>query len=51
MKLYAGGMKSKADVVELLARNPDADRDAVVDVCARFGLADAWRALQPEIDG
>jgi len=29
LKLYAGGMKSKADTVELLKRNPDADRGGI----------------------
>lgn len=38
LKLYAGGYKSKADIVELLARNPDLDLDAVRRVCARYRL-------------
>jgi len=39
LKLYAGGHKSKADVVELLARNPDCDLDEVRRTCARYDLA------------
>ncbi len=38
LKLYAGGMKSKADIVELLNRNPDADLDDLRDVCKRYRL-------------
>lgn len=39
LKLYAGGMKSKADIVELLLRNPDADLDAVRRLCDSYRLA------------
>lgn len=38
LKLHAGGLKSKADIVELLRRNPDADLDAIRDVCQRYRL-------------
>lgn len=38
LKLYAGGYKSKADVVELLARNPDLDLDEVRTLCRRYRL-------------
>lgn len=38
LKLYAGGHKSKADIVELLVRNPDLDVDEVRTVCARYRL-------------
>lgn len=44
-KLYAGGMKSKADIVELLNRNPDADRDEIRMLCQRYRL----RGLEPLI--
>jgi hypothetical protein len=37
LKLYAGGRKSMVDVLELLDRNPDADRARIRDLCARFG--------------
>ena len=38
LKLYAGGYKSKADIVELLTRNPDLDLDEVRTVCGRYRL-------------
>jgi hypothetical protein len=36
LKLYAGGLKSEADVLELLARNPEADLDEMRKVCKRY---------------
>ena len=38
LKLYAGGLKSKADLVELLRRNPDADLDEIAETCERYRL-------------
>jgi hypothetical protein len=38
LKLYAGGHKSKADIIELLVRNPDLELGGVRSVCARYGL-------------
>ena len=38
LKLYAGGHKSQADIIELLLRNPSLDLDEVRTVCARYGL-------------
>lgn len=38
LKLYAGGYKSKADIVELLAHNPDLDLDEVRAVCERYRI-------------
>jgi hypothetical protein len=38
LKLYAGGHKSKADIIELLARNPDLDLDETRAVCQRYRL-------------
>ena len=38
LKLYAGGHKSNADIIELLVRNPDLKLDEVRSVCARYGL-------------
>ncbi|MBC7367108.1 MAG: hypothetical protein H7343_09900 [Undibacterium sp.] len=35
LKLYAGGHKSEADIIELLVRNPDLDLDDVRAVCTR----------------
>lgn len=37
-KLYAGGHKSKADIIELLARNPDLDLDETRAICRRYRL-------------
>ena len=45
LKLYAGGAKSKLDVVELLDRNPSADREAIAVLCKRYGLDEDWNAL------
>lgn len=42
-KLYAGGAKSKLDVVELLERNPDVDHEELLAICRDLRLD---RALQ-----
>lgn len=39
LKLYAGGYKSKADIVELLTRNPELDLNEVRAVCNRYRLS------------
>ena len=38
LKLYAGGHKSKADIVELIARNPELDLQEVRELCALYRL-------------
>ncbi|MEX2607493.1 MAG: hypothetical protein WD708_09120 [Kiritimatiellia bacterium] len=38
LKLYAGGFKSKADIVEVLSRNPEADLDAIEALCAQYRI-------------
>jgi hypothetical protein len=38
LKLYAGGYKSKADIVELLTRNPELDLAEIRQVCANYRL-------------
>jgi hypothetical protein len=38
LKLYAGGLASKADILELLLRNPKADLESVRGTCLRFRL-------------
>jgi hypothetical protein len=51
LKLYAGGYKSQADIVELLACNPDADLDEIRAVCARYhlrGLEELLAAVREE---
>jgi hypothetical protein len=50
LKLYAGGSKSKADIVELLRRNPEVDLNPIRDTCRRYrlrGLDAILRELQP----
>jgi hypothetical protein len=39
LKLYAGGTKSRADIVELLAHNPDADMAAIRSLCHSWRLS------------
>ncbi|MFY8222427.1 MAG: hypothetical protein ACOVJ6_11020 [Pirellulales bacterium] len=46
LKLYAGGTKSRADIVELLSHNPDADMAAIRDLCRSWRL----RGLDPLIE-
>ncbi|HRT30102.1 MAG TPA: hypothetical protein P5527_09935 [Kiritimatiellia bacterium] len=38
LKLYAGGHKSKADIVELLVRNPECDLNEVRRTCTSYRL-------------
>jgi len=38
LKLYAGGLKSKADVLELLKRNQETDVDAIRNACSRYRI-------------
>jgi len=38
LKLYAGGLGSKADILELLRRNPEADFDTIRATCRRYRL-------------
>lgn len=38
LKLYASGYKSKADVIELMQRNPDLDLDEVRLLCRKYRL-------------
>lgn len=46
LKLYAGGSRSKSDIVELLRRNPEADLDAIRTACRRYRLRGLDAALQ-----
>jgi hypothetical protein len=39
LKLYAGGTKSRADIVEFLGRNPDADMAAIRQLCQNWRLS------------
>lgn len=38
LKLYAGGRKSKLDILELLDRNPNVDIEAIRSRCRAYGL-------------
>ena len=38
LKLYSGGSKAKADIVELLRRNPEADLGEIRETCRRYRL-------------
>ena len=46
LKLYAGGAKSRADIVELLSRNPEVDTAAIRALCRGWRLG----GLDPLID-
>jgi len=45
LKLYAGGWKSHADIVELLRRNPDADLEKIRETCRKYRLSGFDRVL------
>jgi len=49
LKLYAGGRRDQADVVELLRRNPGANHSQIREVCARFGSAALLDQLLQEV--
>jgi hypothetical protein len=38
LKLYAGGLKSKADILEVLSRNPEEDLDEIETLCQQYRL-------------
>ena len=46
LKLYAGGWKSHADIVELLRRNPEADVDAIRETCRKYRLRGLDKVLE-----
>ena len=46
LKLCAGGRKSELDVLEVLERNPEADRSAIGGLCERFRLGVEWRHIE-----
>lgn len=50
LKLDAGSFSDKADVVQLLKRNPDADREQIREVCERFGFGGVLDELFLEAD-
>jgi len=48
LKLYAGGLKSLADIVELLLRNPEADLHESAATCQRYRLR-GWEKVMEEL--
>lgn len=46
LKLYAGGWKSHADIVELLRRNPEVSTDLLRETCQRYRLLGLDRILE-----
>ncbi len=46
MKLYAGGYKSKAEIVELLRRNPEIDIAQLRSACKRYRLHGLYEQTQ-----
>lgn len=50
LKLYAGGLKSKADVVELLKRNTDADLNEICALCEKYRLSGLQEVLDEARD-
>lgn len=48
LKLYAGGLGSKADIIELLRRNSDADLAEVEATCRRYRLR-GFDAIREEL--
>ncbi len=45
LKLYAGGPKSRLDVLELVARNPDLDLSELQRTCGAAGLEREFEGL------
>lgn len=48
LKLYAGGLRSLADAVEVLRENPAADLDAIAALCERYRL-EGFSAVRREL--
>ena len=49
LKLYAGGVKSLADIVELLRRNPEADLQEIGKLCRKYRLR-GWNRVLAELE-
>lgn len=49
LKMYAGGWKSRADIVELLRRNPEADLKMIGETCRRYRLR-GWEKILEELE-
>ncbi len=50
LKLYAGGYKSKADIVEILRCNPDTDLDVVRRLCAEYRLSGLEELIEAALE-
>lgn len=50
LKLYAGGLRSLADVVELLRRNPEANLREIGELCSMYRLRGWNRVLEELVD-
>jgi hypothetical protein len=48
LKLYSHSRRDLADIVDVLARNPDADLDQVRTICARYGFFEILETLIAE---
>lgn len=48
LKLYAGGLKSLADIVELLRRNPEVDLQQIGATCSSYRLV-GWEKVMEEL--
>lgn len=46
LKLYAGDQKSRADILELLRRNPEEDIEAIRKICRKYRLRGLERILK-----
>ncbi len=49
LKLFAGGRRDQADVIELLRRNPATDRGLLRSVCAGYGYGEGLEELIREV--
>jgi hypothetical protein len=50
LKLYSGGQRDRNDVLELLLRNPDADREAMRAACKLLAEAAVLEELFEQAD-
>lgn len=50
LKLYAGGLKSIADVVEMLRRNPEVDLKEIEETCQKYRIR-GWGKVMEELGG
>jgi hypothetical protein len=48
LKLYAGGWKSLADVVEMLRRNPEVDLVELGETCRKYRIR-GWEKVMEEL--